>query len=89
MFKNVGEEIKFVAKIFFVLVVAGAIIAIFNVPEGIDTFHVVWYVLAAILSAWVFSMLIFGFGELIVKVNEIEKNTRLSREKSQDLDEQE
>ena len=87
MFENVGQKIKNVAKIAFV---AGIILSVIKaLPYMTDDiiFEDFWYmafltiILGSVL-AWIVSLIVYGFGELIVKVNAIERGTRTDTNKS-------
>ena len=83
MFKNVGEKIKLIAMVFFIIVVALVVYFVIDPPENVDSTYIVIVAVSGILSAWVSSLLIYGFGELIVKTTQIEENTRSNKEKTE------
>ncbi|MBE6701730.1 MAG: hypothetical protein E7582_07595 [Ruminococcaceae bacterium] len=78
MYKNIGSKIKGLATIIFVIealvsVVAG--IVLLAIDEAFVWIGLI-YLIGGPIVAWVSSFLLYGFGELIDKVCEIEKNTR-------------
>lgn len=75
MYSDIGKKIKGSAIIVFILeavisVIAGIILA----NEADESFGVI--AIVGPLLAWIGSWLLYGFGELIDKVFDIEKNTR-------------
>lgn len=84
MYDNIGEKIKGLAKVVFII---GAIV---DVIAGVDLMSSDQYVLIGLfvmllgpVVAWAFSWLIYGFGEIIDKTCDIERNTRGGERKSQ------
>ena len=76
MFKNVGKKIMALAQIsFFVLSVFMAIVGI---KLWVDTEESVYAVLVFLgpVTAWIGSLFVYGFGEMIDNINCIEQNTR-------------
>ena len=77
MFNEVGKKIKGLAKGLFVVEAIGAVIAgIGVISEGGDS--VIIGLLTMIIGpavAWVCALLLYGFGELIDKVCDIEEST--------------
>lgn len=75
MYNNIGEKIKGLAVFVFVL---GAIVsfgfALSNIDET-DGFSLLLGFLGAFL-AWLSSLGLYGFGEIIEKLTDIERNTR-------------
>ncbi len=72
MFKNVGKSIKQVAKAVFVVEVIVAIIgAVYLLDVSIDTEEGIYFIwaLASLIGgfavAWLSSLMIYGFGELV------------------------
>ena len=79
MYKNIGEKIKVLAAVVFVLTIIGAagnMLVTFD--SGSDEMEIVGIVLFVLspLIGWVASLPLYGFGELIVKATAIERNTR-------------
>ncbi len=75
MFRRIGRKIKGVVKILFWIEVAAIYIVglVFIVPtSGLS----ILYAIGGILVAWISSWLIYGFGEIIDKLCDIEENTR-------------
>jgi len=85
MWDNIGEKIKGLAKIIaflgIVLSVIGGIILLFigwNQSYSGGIYIVIGFITMIVgsLISWISAWFMYGFGELIVKTNEIEKNTR-------------
>ena len=74
MFDNVGVKIKGLAKALFIIETVLAVIAGFGVMLVASKLFVVglWILLFGPIAAWISSLLIYGFGELIDKVCDIE-----------------
>ena len=77
MYDNIGNKIKILAKVTFVLgaiaSVIGAICLFFN-----DA-HILLCIITAVacsLFSWISTWLLYGFGEIIDKLCDIEKNTK-------------
>jgi hypothetical protein len=89
MFENVGQKIKNYAKALFVgqliLYIVGGIILIAVGVDGEEAWIFVGIALLALgwVIAWLNSVFIYGFGELIVKTTEVERNTRGGEKKSE------
>lgn len=81
MFENVGEKIKGYAKglfiVQFVMYAIGGIVTL-AVADGEPGLIIAGLVMLGLgwAIAWLNSVFIYGFGELIVKASEIERNTR-------------
>lgn len=79
MFNNIGKKIKVLALIFFILeVTAIEISSLVLMAEGYDEEIVMGIFLMFLgpVVAWVSSWFLYGYGELIAKTAETEKNTR-------------
>ena len=80
MYENIGNKIKGLATAIFIIgAIAGIALGIccFALQEDIlIPIGVAFIVISPILS-WVSSLLVYGFGELIIKTNEIAKNSRI------------
>lgn len=78
MYNNIGNKIKGLAKAIFIIETIAAIgTAIFFVGEDIDMlFPALLIAVIGPLVAYVSTWLLYGLGEIIVKLTEIEKNTR-------------
>ncbi|MDD5916956.1 MAG: hypothetical protein PUC63_05445 [Clostridiales bacterium] len=77
MYDNIGRKIKGLAKAIFVAQgISMAIIGIvlMCMDEDLILYGVLTLILGPIL-AWISSWLLYGFGELIDKVSDIERNT--------------
>ena len=84
MFNNVGRKIKFLAEVLCYIGIGLSIISgICLIVKGSE-WHPVFVVCGVVflvfggLWAWIFSLFIYGFGELIEKSTEIADNTRQS-----------
>lgn len=85
MYDNIGGKIKGLAKAtVFVGAIAGVItgIAIGGSDEDMVPFGLLVMVVGPIV-AWVSSWLLYGFGELVDKACDIERNTRGGERKSE------
>lgn len=85
MYSDIGKKIKGLAIACFIIEAIGAVIAgIVLLFEGYTS--AVFYGLLSItfgpFVAWVSSWLLYGFGELIDKVCDIEVNNRFGKQKS-------
>ena len=80
MYENIGKKIKILAKILFgVLCAIGVIGGI--VIASIDDYYTLIGVIVMVLlplTAWISSWFLYGFGEIIDKLTDIEDNTRKS-----------
>ena len=90
MFDNIGNSIKWVAKIlYWIAVIAGIICGSFCSTLGIQALFdeygrddAVWILFGLLIialspiAAWIICAPIYGFGEIIDKLTEIERNTR-------------
>jgi len=78
MFSNIGGKIKSVATaVCWIGIIASVLTGIVMLAQGDEgiLFGFITAGLGALVS-WVSSLFLYGFGELIVKVTQIEKNTR-------------
>lgn len=75
MFENIGKKIKVLAKVIFFIEAISAIIAGFVLCMEEDEMLIIISFVGPIV-AWISSWLLYGFGELIDKVCDIEKSTR-------------
>ena len=84
MFDNIGGKIKTLAKVIcWISIIASVILAIIIFVSAEDAYNEETnimlgfvFLIGGILSSWLGSFFIYGFGELIEKATEIEKNTR-------------
>lgn len=84
MYDNISEKIKILAKAEFIgLSIIMFIVGLVIMNQDEDMVLTGFIVMAAgILAAWMYSWLIYGFGELIEKACEIARNTYGSERKS-------
>lgn len=90
MFDNIGKKIKSLAKILcWVGIIAYVIAAIIMIAIGMDeyeeeltAFGVILLFVGPLMS-WISSFFMYGFGELIDKACDIERNTRSGEIKSE------
>lgn len=84
MFKNVGGKIKIIAIIIFILGVVssmgGSIVGAIIATTFIDDFVLLILLflfcsLCGILMTWIFSIFIYGFGQLIENSDKLVENT--------------
>ena len=81
MFKNIGKKIKHLAEIYFAL---GIVVTVLTALYWwkINEFDLELYFIPALILIvgciyfWISSLFIYGFGELIDKTCDIERNTR-------------
>ena len=84
MFFDIGKKIKVLAGIFMVVgIIASVIMAIvmFSAGYGMEGFGFAWLIGGSLVSV-ISGFFMYGFGELIDKVTEIERNTRGGMTKS-------
>ncbi len=77
MFRNIGKKIKGLAIALFIIISIISIIAGIILSIYLETPSFLLWGLICILVAWIFSCLLYGFGEIINKLCEIEINTRI------------
>ncbi len=82
MFDNIGGKIKGLAKVLFWIEAIGAVIAGLVMVEDTEGISLL-FALAGILVAWISSWFLYGFGEIIDKLCDIERNTRGGERKSE------
>lgn len=98
MFDNIGKKIKSLAKVLcWIGIIAYVIIAIilfilseevfWREPELCITLGFIFLIVGPLMS-WINSFFMYGFGELIDKTCDIERNTRIGEKQSvtQDTD---
>lgn len=87
MYKNIGKKIKGLAKVLFIveaIVVVLTGVIIISLARDYTIFLVGMLVLIiGPIVAWISSWLLYGFGELIDKTCDIERNTRSGKIKSE------
>ena len=85
MYNNIGGKIKGLAKASFIVAAIAAVItgiALMATDEDLILYGLLVMVVGPIV-AWVSSWLLYGFGELIDKASDIERNTRGGERKSE------
>lgn len=82
MFENIGGKIKGLAKIVFLLEIIAAVIVGLVLVDGTEGLSLL-YAIAGVLVAWVSVWFLYGFGEIIDKLCDIERNTRGGERKSE------
>ncbi len=81
MYDNIGGKIKGLAKASFIVAAIAEVItgiALMATDDDLILYGLLVMVVGPIV-AWVSSFLLYGFGELIDKASEIEKNTRMNQ----------
>ena len=81
MYDNIGKKIKLVTQILTGVAIVSCFVICFLLALHSSVENIAKYLLAAPISAviiWVSSFYMYGFGELIDKVCDIERNTRKS-----------
>ncbi len=83
MYENIGRKIKGLAMFFFIVVaIAAVIVGIVCMVD--DAVAIGWLViLFGSIVAYVSSWVLYGFGEIVDKLCEIERNTRGDKRKSE------
>ena len=86
MYDNIGEKIKGLAKVIFILGAVLSFIAgfILILSYLILIFAGLLICILGPIFSWILSCVLYGFGELIDKACDIERNTR--KEKTQNLE---
>jgi hypothetical protein len=85
MYDNIGGKIKGLAKASFIVAAIAEVItgiALMAADEDLILYGLLVMVVGPIV-AWVSSWLLYGFGELIDKASDIERNTRGGERKSE------
>ncbi len=87
MFENIGRKIKFLVKLLFALELF--VILVVGIYTAEYTYGISLLIaLLAILIAWITTWLIYGYGEIVDKLCDIERNTRCLTGKSGISDEE-
>ncbi|MBP5242555.1 MAG: hypothetical protein J6Z36_02570 [Clostridia bacterium] len=78
MYKNIGGKIKGLAiGLFFAAAILGVIVGIVLMAVDADLIpQGLLLLIGGPITAWISSWVLYGFGELIEKVSDIERNTR-------------
>ena len=78
MYDNIGKKIKGLVKVLFIVEsIAAAIVGIALLASDEDLIFIgLLVLLGGPIVAWVSSLLLYGFGELIDRVCEIAQNTK-------------
>jgi hypothetical protein len=82
MYDHIGKKIKSLAVWTFIVEAIGSIITGFILMTDEDVLYILLVFFGPIV-AWVSSWLLYGFGELIDKACDIERNTRGGERKSE------
>lgn len=82
MFDNIGGKIKGLAKVLFWLEAIAAVIVGIVLVEDTDGLSLL-FAIAGVLVAWISAWFLYGFGEIIDKLCDIERNTRDGERKSE------
>lgn len=77
MYSNIGKKIKGLVKVAFVLVALASVITgiVFICVGDLEDVIGLIIAVAGTIIAWISSWFLYGFGELIDKVSDIERNT--------------
>ena len=81
MWNNIGKKLKGLAIVVFIIEALASVITGLLLIEETDAGIIL--LLAGPLAAWISSWMLFGFGELVDKVTDIERNTRSGERKSE------
>ena len=84
MYDNIGKKIKIMAKVIFVIGLIISLIAgfiIIGISQQLVLISLLIFVVGPIFF-WISTWLLYGFGELIDKTCDIERNTRGGQKKS-------
>lgn len=78
MYNNIWKKIKFLAQILFILGAISSIVVGLWVCFGTDTFMAIGllYIVIGCICSWVMTWLIYGFGELIERVYNIDRKVQ-------------
>ena len=82
MYENIGKKIKLLAQAIFISESIAAVITGIVLWIDIEEGWCAMVLFGGPVVAWISSWLLYGFGELIDKVCDIERNTRGVAEKS-------
>ena len=82
MFDNIGGKIKGLAKVLFWLETIAAAIVGLGLVDGSEGLSLL-FALVGVLVAWISAWFLYGFGEIIDKLCDIERNTRGGERKSE------
>lgn len=75
MFNNIGEKIKKLAIVATVLgMIASLIAAIIIWAGNMGVLYGIFVLVVGVVFSWISSFVLYGFGEVIIKLNEIEKD---------------
>ena len=87
MFSNVGDKIKIVAKIFFMLELIASVIGGIYVMTygGVYVLFGLLTAVAGVLVAWASALFIFGFGQLISNTDRIKAQTKTTEVKQAEI----
>ena len=78
MFENIGKKIKGLVKTIFIIESVASVIIGIVILALSEEFNIIGLLVMAggILVAWLSSWLLYGYGEIIDKLTDIERNTR-------------
>ena len=82
MYSNIGGKIKGLAKVLFWLEAIASVIVGLVLVEDTEGLSLL-LAIAGVLVAWVSAWFLYGFGEIIDKLCDIERNTRGGERKSE------
>lgn len=82
MFNNIGGKIKGLAQVLFWLEVVAAVIVGIVLVEDTEGISLL-FAIAGVIVAWISAWFLYGFGEIIDKLCDIERNTRGGERKSE------
>ena len=80
MYDNVGAKIKTLAKVMAIVGAIASVVAGLAVIAFDGDYFLIGVIITVVgaVMAWLSSLMLYGFGELIDKASEIERNTRAS-----------
>ena len=84
MYDNISGKIKTLAMVQCFIGAGFSIIAGFVLLLGKEGLLGLLVMVLGAVSSWIFSFLIYGFGELIEKTAQIERNTRIAQKGTSD-----
>ena len=74
-YDNIGEKIKGLAKFFFISgTILSILLGLFMLQN--NTIRAILIIVLGTIGSWLSSLTLYGFGEIIVKLTQIENNTR-------------
>ena len=82
MYDHIGGKIKILAKVTFAIVAIASIVGGFALLDGSDGLSMILVICGPLIS-WISSLLLYGFGEIIDKLCDIEHNTGIMMKPSE------